>query len=181
MNILKSSLVQLVLGLLVIVAVWAVGTKVNSNLTALPVKQVPEVQAVIKTAALPGIFPVWAGRKAEPLAPIDTDVEGAFNAPEPVATGEGEDGQAAGEEVEVVVPNYAEQLRPNVKVEGVAEGGAFINGKYYRIGRSLDALAVQDIAGGTLLPRLRAASTREVVIAVGGDAITFKQGAAGWE
>ena len=63
----------------------------------------------------------------------------------------------------------------------MAEGGAFINGKYYRIGRTLDALAVQDIAGGTLLPRLRAASTREVVIAVGGDAITFKQGAAGWE
>lgn len=45
------------------------------------------------------------------------------------------------------MPNYAEQLRPNVKVEGVAEGGAFINGKYYRIGRTLDALAVQDIAG----------------------------------
>ena len=172
MSLLQSSVVRMALAAGAATCVWAVAAGVNRNLGQLPIQQIQQVNESAPTATPPALYPVWAGRKVAQVAVIDpADVEGAFNEPAPVV-----------DEAEAPpLPNYAELLRPSVKIDGTTDTGAFINGRYFRVGRAMDGLSIQDAAGVALVPRLTQATASRVVIAIGGDTLTLQQGASGWE
>ncbi|KOB18433.1 hypothetical protein AE925_11685 [Xanthomonas arboricola] len=171
MKIFQSSLVQFLIAAGGLALLWSVTERVNANFSALPIQQLNTVTDSGAVAATTTLYPVWVGTPASALAvgQEDVDLNGAFGS------------ETASTEGDEVVPNYAESLRPNLKVDGTANGGAFINGRYYPIGREMDALGIQREDGGRVMPKLVSVAEQRIVIAVGTETLVLEPGAPGWQ
>ena len=171
MSLLKSPTIQLAIAGGVLACGWAVLAKVNANFASLPVHQVQQVSAEAAAANMPQIFPVWVEPKAPKVAP------------EPAATVEDafKQAEAAPEEEELPPPSYADTLRGAVKVQGVTDGGAFLNGRFYRVGSDVSALAFLGMEEAQVVPRLVSVAAHAVTFRVGGERVVIEKGGAGWQ
>lgn len=173
MSLLSSSLIRFTFAGGALAVLWAGSNQVNRNLAELPVHQVQQVTDPTAVGEAKALYPVWVGKAVQPRPAIEGDpnVEAAFQQGAAVQ-------QAVAAPVE---PEYADQLRTKLRVDGVTSGGAFINGRFYAIGAGLADLQVQRVTGEAMIPRLTAATTARIVIAVGNDTLTLELGPAGWQ
>lgn len=169
MSIANSGLTRIGLAAALLAGVWMVADSLNKNLAKLPVQQATQADQDAPATVVKAIYPVW--------------VEGATRANPPDSAGDVDAafaGRVAQEEV-VERPNYAELVRPTVRVDGISSTGVFIAGKFYAVGSSIEALATAGEAGSTVVPRLVAARDDRVVFDVGGDALVLVPGPGGWQ
>jgi hypothetical protein len=172
MSLFKSPTIQLALAGGALACGWAMLAKVNTNFATLPVHQVQQVSADAAAASMPQIFPVWVERKAPKVEqPTENAVDAAFKQ----ATAEPE------AEAPPPPPSYADTLRGAVKVQGIADGGAFLNGQFYRVGGDVAALGIQSMEQGQVTPKLIAVSASAVTFRVGGERVVIEKGGAGWQ
>lgn len=170
MKLLDSSIVRLTAGLTVLVGLWWVGNKVNTNLSQLPVEQAVDVSTIEEAIAVESMFPVAVRPRQQPAASTigaDADsVEAAF-------------GSRADEESAAPAPNFAELIRGTVRIDGVSSGGVFVAGRFYAVGSEVTAL--QTAAEGLIaVPRVVAARPNRVVFDVGGSALVMTKEGGAW-
>jgi len=171
MSFLKSPTIQLALAGGVLACGWAALAKVNANFDSLPVHQVQQVSAEAAAANMPQIFPVWVEPKAPKVSP------------EPAATVDDafKQGAAEPEPEELPAPSYADTLRGTVKVQGITDSGAFLNGRFYRTGTDVPALGFLGVEEAQVVPRLVSVSAHAVAFRVGGERVLIEKGGAGWQ
>ena len=173
MSLLKSPTIQLAMAGGALACGWVLLAKVNANFSGLPVHQVQQVSAEAAAANMPQIFPVWVEPKAPKVAPeTQATVEDAFKQPEQVAKEEAED---------LPPPSYADTLRGSAKVQGVTDSGAFINGRFYRVGDDVAALAFQGMEALQVTPKLASVAPHAVAFRVGGERVVIAKGEPGWQ
>ena len=66
-------------------------------------------------------------------------------------------------------------------MQGIADGGAFLNGQFYRVGGDVAALGIQSMEQGQVTPKLIAVSASAVTFRVGGERVVIEKGGAGWQ
>lgn len=101
----------------------------------------------------------------------DDLIEAAFSAPMPV-----EEVETKKEEPKVQLSTLLRATyRP--QVGGLAEGGAFIGGGFWRVGDDIFSMPVRDASGSVVLPRLAGITSNSVQIAIGDEqiALPFEQ------
>jgi len=161
MKFMKSMPIQLALLAAGVAVLWSGLGKINTNLAALPVLQAQHITDQAAPMQPKPLYPVWVGKAMRgPQADdgmLAGSVEDAFR---PAALPDQVD-QPPPE------PDYAEVLRSKVHIDGTSSNGAFVNGRFYSVGSDLDALVLDRADGGTITPRLVAASTSRVIISAG--------------
>lgn len=145
------------------IGTWSLSGYVNENLAELPVKRVPgkplsDAGKPAQAFDVKSLFPVWvaSGTKVRQVEGDDS-VETLFKNP--------------AEKLEVqapapaapVEPDYASLLGSRMRVDGIGEGGAFINGKFYHVG---EAITDYEYPAGNrqIIPRLAEVKERSVII-----------------
>ncbi|WP_440569585.1 hypothetical protein [Stenotrophomonas sp. STK17_22] len=168
MNLLQSGFMRTLACVAAATGIWLIAAAANNSLDRLPVHQAAQVDQASSPMVVKAIFPVW--------------VESAVGNSE--REGQGDIDLAFGkrneQKEELARPNYAEILRPSVRVAGISSNGAFVNGQFYSVGSRILALATVGEGGDSVVPRLIAARSDRVVIDVAGDALVFLPGANGW-
>lgn len=171
MSVLSSPIVRLALAGAGLALLWNGLGQVNALLREIPVEQAREVEDVFVATAPPEIFPVWvAPRTASGSVPASGLVDGAF-------------GQRAAEEegqVEEQAPSYTEALAGAVKVQGTSDSGAFINGRFYRVGASITQLALAGPDGSSLLPKLVSVRSDRIVLSIAQESLVVTKGEPNW-
>jgi hypothetical protein len=168
MNLHRSGLIRTLACVSVGTAIWLIAGAANDSLNRLPVHQAAQVDQASSPMVVKAIYPVW--------------VESAVAMSE--REGQGDIDQAFGkrreQEEQVARSNYAEILRPSVRVAGISSNGAYVNGQFYSVGSRMPALATVGDGGESVVPRLIAARSDRVVIDVAGDALVVLPGVNGW-
>lgn len=145
---------------------WSLGGYVNENLAELPVKRVPgkpaaDVGKQGKLFDVKSLFPVWvaSNAKARP-AEGDDSIETLFkNQPQQAEV------QAA-PPAAPAVPDYASLLGSHMRIDGIGEDGAFINGKFYHVGEAIPDFEYP-VGNRQIVPRLAEVKARSVIVVHG--------------
>lgn len=171
MKILQSSIVQMAIAGAGLTLIWSGLDALNGNIRSLPIKQVQRSDDQVVAEAVPDIFPVWVTpRRAAPVAHGEELLDAAFGP------------QASQKEEDVPeVPAYTEALSSTVRVQGTSGNGAFLNGRFYRTGAEVAALAVLSPDGIPVVPLLTSVGDDTVVLSIQGQMVTVKKGGAGWQ
>lgn len=173
MTILKSPAVQTALVVAMATGGWWVLNRVNLNFAQLPVAQVEQVSSDTGASVMPSLFPVWVTPRVKKVAQQPAaSVDEAF-AQSPATQLE--------EEQEALAPDYAETLKPAIKVQGTTDSGVFLNGRFYAVGAEIGSLSFVGVDGLQVTPRVVAVSDRRLVIGIAGESLTLINGGGGWE
>ncbi|ALN22003.1 MULTISPECIES: hypothetical protein [Ectopseudomonas] len=101
----------------------------------------------------------------------DDLIEAAFSAPMPVEEVETKKEEPKVQLSALLLATYRPQ------VGGLAEGGAFIGGGFWRVGDDISSMPVRDASGSVVLPRLAGIASNSVQLAIGDEqiALPFEQ------
>lgn len=118
-------------------AAWLLTDYVNANLANLPVERVQSATAAAEVFDVKGwlktMSPVWVESAEKSHLSNDADsVEGMFMQVRQVAAADSPAAAPMPSE-----PDYAAMLPSRMQLDGLGEGGAFINGKFYRVGEEI--------------------------------------------
>lgn len=138
-------------------SVWSLGEYVNENLALLSVKALPTAPGAKEDAKpfdVKTLFPVWVASASKAHHSDDSgSVNDLFkDQPPPSAA------PAA-----PVEPNYAALLGSKMRLDGIGEGGAFINGKFYHVGEGITDFEYPEKAR-QVVPRLAEVRAKSVVV-----------------
>lgn len=143
-------------------AAWMLTDYVNGNLVNLTVERVPtktvaavpfDVKGWLKTIA-----PVWVpGARQSGQAEETASVDGLFKAEREVEI------VAASLPIVPQEPDYASLLPSRMQLDGLSAGGAFINGKFYRVGEPITDFEYPS-AGRQVIPVIVEVKTQSVVV-----------------
>lgn len=156
-----------VAALLLLLGLWRAGEAVSEQLLSLPVKAAPKTGGGAPALDEKSFYPVWV-KQAGAREPVSQDqpVDSVFKLPIAPA-------QAASALTPVVTePDYGLLFRQSVQIDGVADDGLFINGKFYAVGAKLTALAMTSPAGKLIVPTLVSLMDGRVVFEVNGQKIS---------
>lgn len=141
--------------------VWTFTGFVNRNLANLPIETIPNAPGQAKPFDTKGwlktLAPVWVqSGQSLPVQAISEPVEEVF---------------AAAPEVTVQpappspppAPNYAALLSTVMRIDGIASEGAFVNGKFYRIGEPISDFEYPE-AGRQVVPVIVSVTATTVVV-----------------
>lgn len=168
-KVLKAANRKLYLYLIAFVVIaigWRTGEYVNQQLTELQIKQAPRVDRNTATLDAKSFYPVWVKQSVAVAAEhVDSEVDSLFR--------DREIQQPEIKPVEVVEPDYGEIFRQSVAINGVADDGVFVNGRFYKVGAKMDEVAMQSASGAMIIPRVESLKQGRVFFRVGKDRISF--------
>lgn len=144
-----------------IFGVWTTGNFINGRLAQLPVRELQQVPVKQVTTDTKSFYPIWA----KTAAAVKADAVAAGDVDEIFK--KKEDAKPASEVPRVVEPDYPALVRQAAALQSVADNGAVINGRFYSVGASIDALMVMRTAGQPLVPILAAVQGETVTLTVG--------------
>lgn len=131
---------------------------VNAHLAQLPVKRMASRQDAQAELDVQKLFPVWVASSAHAkVAGAAGSVERLFQSPA-ANTGAAQDAS--------VEPDYASLLGSRMVLESIAATGAFINGKFYRVGEAVPDFEYP-LHGKQVVPVLAKIEERSVLITHG--------------
>lgn len=152
-------------GLLFAGIAWHLGQEINLQLAAMPVKQVPRIERAaaqdVKT-----FYPAWIGRRANPAsAPPSADVETAFREQPPRAP-----------DLKPAEPNYADMFMRTARIDGVADDGVFVSGRFYPVTAKMPEFAMTAPTGKKIVPVVAAIKDGRVTFSLGPQKAVFVYG-----
>lgn len=152
-----------VLGL-VLYGTWSLSIYFNDHLSQAEVKRVRTVQEVSTPFDIQALYPVWVANTKKAVAEGGAQgIDDLFKKDEP--------------KVAAVVappePDYSVLLGQFMKVESAANNGAFINGKFYKVGELVPEYSYPS-HGKQIVPVVSAVRGNVVTIAHGKKKTDFK-------
>lgn len=161
-----SARLYLYLGAIALAAfAWRAGETINASLSTLIVKAAPHVARNAVPIDAKSFYPVWVKQSvALPIAQFDGEVDTYFRKHE----------EEKHEPPKPPEPDYGEMFKAAASVDGVADDGVFVNGKFYKIGATLDELAIATATGKTIIPEVERIANGRVVFRVGKATVTFR-------
>ncbi|MQA40761.1 hypothetical protein [Rugamonas aquatica] len=151
------SAVLVALYALTIFGIWSLAEYVNVNLAGLPIKRMASKQDVQTALDVKKLFPVWVAsseRGGEVTA--EGSVEQLFKAAPAVAESPAPTAQ----------PDYAALLASRLVLDSITASGAFINGKFYRVGEGVTDFEYP-LHGKQIIPVLERLGPKSVFIVHG--------------
>lgn len=146
--------------MIVVAAGWRAGEWINRRLAELPIHEAPRAERNAAPIEPRSFSAVWVKQSGTaPRASGDIEVDSLFRKKEEPKV----DPPKA-----VVALDYAGMFRQAAQVDGVADDGVFVNGRFYKIGEKLHELAV---AAGDVKPVV------PVLESIKGGKVTFRVGA----
>lgn len=152
------------LGIVLVVGAWRVGALINTTrLNSLPVIEAPKVDIGASAIDAKSFYPAWIKQPAAqvPAVEVDSSVDDLF--------------QRKDKEVGPAAPNYLEVFQQTARIDGVSDGGVFVNGRFYRAGEKMAALAIQGAGGGTIIPVVKFVTVQKIVFGVGEETVTVRK------
>lgn len=169
MSLLNSGLIRGLAAFALLLALWTGGDRINRNLAALDILQANVAGSDGTPKASKKLSPVWVSQaRAAPARSNEaSDIDSAFR------------GQAHSVEP-LAEPDYAERLRPSVRIDGTSSQGVFIAGRYYPVGAPIAGLALHSETGQLIVPRVRSVELQTISLQVGGGTLVLRFGDGGW-
>lgn len=164
----NAKLYFLLAALLVVLLASRLGESITASFNALPVLQAP--RAALRPIALDAasLYPVWVkqvrqGEARVADAPLDRLFRKEPQTPRtPAAAPEPSPEQ-----------RLLDQWQRTLQVDGIADNGAFLSGRFYRLHAPLTELAALDSQGLRLVPHLAAVSAQAVTLRAGTHSLTL--------
>lgn len=138
-------------------AVWLAGDALTLRLAGLPVHSVAGQHRTAAPADLRTLFPVWVRGSAAPAARADDGIDAVLRPAAPAIPAPGPADGAS------VAPDYPALLASRLVLDGVSADGAFLNGKFYRVGAPI-ADFEYPLGGRQIVPVLSRVGPRSVLV-----------------
>lgn len=140
-----------------LVLLWRMGESINQRLAAITIKEVPRVAKRSMNLDAKHFYPAWVKQAVARAPPIEgAPIDPLFRK---------EDERRA--EPKPVPPDHAAIFRQLARIDGIANDGCFINGRFYQVGEELKSLALPLAEGGALIPVVKSVGVGKVTIALG--------------
>lgn len=156
----------LYLGVLSIMAVlWRTGEAINTQLGTLPVKEAPKAGGNVAVLDEKSFYPVWV-KQAVARTPVadESQVDALFKR-------EVEEEKVV--QAKPMEPDYGLMFRQSVQIDGVADDGVFIGGRFYGVGAKLEAFGMTTPDGRRLVPKLETFKGGKAIFDVGAKKIAI--------
>lgn len=152
----------------VMALLWRLGNGVVSSLKSLTVYEAPSVSQKPASLDVGNLPPVWVKQaKAIPesvgMSPMDV-----FFRPEEKPVEKRKEGAVADE--------YMSTLKRTLRLDAVSDNGAFLNGRFYKVGSPLEEFAKVGPTGALMAPRLTGLDRDTVTVNVLNTSIVVKAG-----
>lgn len=153
--------------LLVMTALWRVGDAINGRLAEMPVHAAPKVGSSAAILDKRSFSPVRVTPTSEAPTPVAdvNQVESLFKHEEEKATN-----QTPAKPIE---PDYGQIFLQTVWIDGVADNGLFINGRFYATGAKLEAFSMSTASGKKIVPKLEVIREGKAIFEVGAKKISI--------
>lgn len=158
MKLYQSPVIQLTVLACAVFGAWRVTEAANQRLAAIPVKQPPLAVPAVHDADAKRIFPAAALHETQVAGATTSDLDAVFRPALPQMPPMTLPSAAP------PPPDYAGMLVGALRLNGIAHNGAYISGRFYRVGQQMTQLAMPRADGSTLVPTLRAIGTDHVVL-----------------
>ena len=154
-------------GLVLIGLTWRAGGAIAERLSQLTVKTAPRVDRNAVSLDAKSFYQVWVKQSvAMPPAQTDGEVDAFFKRRVEVK-------QAPPKPTE---PDYADMFRQTASVDGVADDGVFVSGKFYKVGDKLEDFAIATASGHSIVPFVESIKQGRVMFRIGKGTIAFLYG-----
>jgi len=162
------------IALVALAAVWRAGEAINTRLAALPVKEAPRVDRSNVALDAKNFYPVWVKQavampRQDGASEMDALFAGKVNKPEEPKLGP----------IRPVEPDYGEWFKQVARVDGVADDGVFVNGRFYKLGDKMQDLAFTTAGGKPVTPVVESIKGGKVTFRVGKSTVAFLFGETG--
>lgn len=164
----NSRLYVLVGAMAVVAGAWHTGEAIKKRLASLPIQEVPRVDRSSKAINARSFYPVWVKQTvavANTASPQGPGQGGEF---ENLFTDKEDPKLKPAAPTE---PDHATLFKQQARVDGVAKDGAFINGRFYKVGQPMAELGVAGV-----VPVIESVTPGAVNFRVGTAKISFKTG-----
>jgi len=137
------------------------------RLAALPIKEVPRVDRSNVTLDAKSFYPVWV-KQAVAMARGSgaSEMDALFSR----KTSEEPDKL---EPVKPVEPDYGEWFKRVARVDGVADDGVFVNGRFYKLGSKMQEFSFTASGGKPVTPVVESIKNGKVTFRVGQSTVAF--------
>lgn len=162
----NSKLYLMLAGLVLIGAAWKGGEWINaSRLSRLVVLEAPKVDIGGSNIDAKSFYPAWVKQvpALQDAGESDTSVDELFRA------------KAAKEKPQKPETNYLETFQQMARIDGLADNGVFVNGRFYKAKERMEALTIQGTSGEAIVPVVEVVSANKIVFRVGGETLTIQK------
>lgn len=153
----KSPVVQILAAGAVVFGLWHITGLANNRLAQIPVKAPPATAAPIPSTDVRRIYPATAMKPVAQVKAANADVDAVFRSK-----------PAPEEDIAPPPPDYSAMFEAQIKLQGVATNGAFLNGRFYVIGQDMPRLAIARADGTQLVPKLAGVGVDRVTVTADG-------------
>lgn len=174
----NARLYALLGALLLLAGTWRAGEAINLRLVSLPVKEAPRVDKNSVPIDAKSFYPVWV-KQAAANPPIQKEgesesVEALFmEKKEPTIE------QSTGVPVAPDEPDYVQMFQQAARVDGVSDDGAFINGRFYKVGQKMVEFQIYGAGGQSVIPVIQSVQNGKITFRIGNKTLISKQGMVG--
>ena len=169
----NARLYMYLVAMVAIAAVWRAGEAIHLRLAQLPVKEAPRVDRDSTPFDAKSFYPVWVKQAAAMPSIIDGDgeVDALFK--------KKEEPKLELELPKPPEPDYGELFKQLASVDGVADNGVFINGRFYKVGEKMEEFTFTTGSGKPVVVMVESIKDGRVVFRVGKSKVSFIFGAKG--
>jgi len=169
----NAKLYTLLGSLFVLASAWRVGDAINLRLFDLPVIEAPRVDSNSAPITVKSFYPVWVKQAAAiPPGHQESDVDSV----------DALFGQKLGPKIEPpkplpqIEPDYMQMFQQAARVDGVSDDGAFVNGRFYKVGQKMEDFRVSGLTGQPVVPVIESIKAGKITFTIGKQKVFFQTG-----
>lgn len=157
----------------VVASTWRAGDAINLRLFELTVKEAPRVDRNSVPINAKSFYPVWV-KQAAAIPPVRS--EGESDSVDALFMAKQEPKIEPPKPMAPVEPDYVQMFQQRARVDGVSDDGAFVNGRFYKVGQKMEEFHFSALNGQPVVPVIESIKTGKITFTIGKQKLSFQTG-----